>query len=244
MIKTALILAAGFGKRLRPLTLSTPKALIPILHRPLLEWILMRLSRQGIERFFINSHHLSEPLIAYIESSSFADRCVIIQEPQILETGGGIKNMITRAEIDETVLVHNCDIFSTVDIRKVAEQHKKENNQATLVVMHRQSSRYLIFNSDLYLCGRGLPLEESKTLWARDCSQPVYLAFNGIQIIEPSLFRSHPGSTFSSIDVYLSAAGKHQPVRGYLMREGYYKDVGKPETLKMIEQDIKKGEYK
>ncbi len=244
MIKTAFILAAGYGKRLRPLTLSTPKALVPILHRPLLDWILARLEGQGIERFFINSHHLSDALQTFIQSSRFADRCTVIHEPEILDTGGGIKNMVKQAETDESVLVHNCDIFSTVNLREVFDQHQKQNNQATLVVMKRQSSRYLIFDSDLYLCGRGLPATESKNVWVRDCPHPRYLAFNGIQIIEPLLFRTYPKEKFSSIDLFLAAAGKNQPIRGYLMKEGYYKDVGKPETLRMIEEDISKGLYK
>ena len=243
MIKTAFILAAGFGKRLHPLTRSTPKALVPILHRPLLDWILTRLDEQGIERFYINSHHLSEILDTYIQSSRFADRCTIVHEPEILETGGGIKNLIKQASIDESVLVHNCDIFSTVNLCEVFEQHQKQNNQATLVVMRRQSGRYLIFDSDLYLCGRGLPNTEAKNAWVRNCLQPQYLAFNGIQIIEPLLFRTFPEEKFSSIDLFLAAAGNDQPIRGYLMKEGYYKDVGKPETLKSIEEDIRKGLY-
>ncbi|MBD3377394.1 NTP transferase domain-containing protein [candidate division KSB1 bacterium] len=244
MIKTAFILAAGYGKRLHPMTLSTPKALVPILHRPLLDWILTRLDDQGIERFYINSHHLSDMLQTYIQSSRFADRCTIVHEPNILETGGGIKNMVQQANIDESVLVHNCDIFSTVNLREVYEHHRKQNNQATLVVMRRQSSRYLIFDSDLYLCGRGLPGTESKSEWVRDCPYPQYLAFNGIQIIEPLLFKTYPKEKFSSIELFLAAANKDQPVRGYLMKEGYYKDAGKPETLKKIKEDIRKGLYK
>jgi Nucleoside-diphosphate-sugar pyrophosphorylase involved in lipopolysaccharide biosynthesis/translation initiation factor 2B, gamma/epsilon subunits (eIF-2Bgamma/eIF-2Bepsilon) len=156
----AMILAAGLGTRLRPLTNDRPKALVEIAGRTLLEITLERLRTFGIHEVIINVHHFADKVVDYLRAHrDFGMRIVISREDVLLDTGGGLKKaawfFLENPETsDEPFLLHNVDVMSTIDLRRMAEVHAQENAISTLAVQNRRTSRYLLFESSMTLCGR------------------------------------------------------------------------------------------
>jgi NDP-sugar pyrophosphorylase family protein len=166
----AMILAAGLGTRLRPLTDTRPKALVELAGRTLLEITLTRLRTFGITEFIINTHHFADQVIDYLKSNNnFGMRIEISREDVLLDTGGGLKKAAwfflensspheparpDSSQIDEPFLLHNVDIISTIDLARMLQFHKEHHALATLAVQSRESSRQLLFNNDLQLSGR------------------------------------------------------------------------------------------
>ena len=156
----AMILAAGLGTRLRPLTDTRPKALVEVAGRTLLEITLTRLSSFGARDLIINVHHFPEMILDYLKAhKNFGLHIEISREEQLLDTGGGLKKaswffLQDSAEKDEPFILHNVDVISTIDLRRMLEVHNEKQALATLAVQHRQSSRQLLFDADLCLCGR------------------------------------------------------------------------------------------
>ncbi len=157
----AMILAAGLGTRLRPLTDTRPKALVELNNRTLLEITLTRLKTFGVTEAIINVHHFSDMVIDYLKSkNNFNMRLEISREDdQLLDTGGGLKKAAwffqeNPATPDELFLLHNVDIITTIDLNAMLQFHKDHDAVATLAVQSRASSRQLLFNHNLQLAGR------------------------------------------------------------------------------------------
>jgi NDP-sugar pyrophosphorylase family protein len=157
----AMILAAGLGTRLRPLTDTRPKALVEINGRTLLEITLTRLRSYSVTEAIINVHHFADMVVDYLKSkSNFAMRLEISREDdQLLDTGGGLKKAAwffqeDPAHLGEPFLLHNVDVISTIDLAAMLQFHKENHSLATLAVQSRQSSRELLFNDQLQLSGR------------------------------------------------------------------------------------------
>jgi NDP-sugar pyrophosphorylase family protein len=156
----AMILAAGLGTRLRPLTDHRPKALVEINGRTLLEITLTRLRAFGITEVIINVHHFADRVIDYLKSNkSFGMRIELSREEVLLDTGGGLKKAAwffveDPARLDEPFLLHNVDVLSTIDFARMLQFHKEHHALATLAVQDRESNRYLLFDDHLQLCGR------------------------------------------------------------------------------------------
>src|SRR3981081_2454588 len=156
----AMILAAGLGTRLRPLTDTCPKALVEIAGRTLLEITLTRLRAFGIREVIINVHPLADRVIDYLKSNkNFGMRLEISREEVLLDTGGGLKKaawffLENSRRLDEPFLLHNVDVISTIDLARMLQFHTESHALATLAVQDREPSRYLLFNEHLQLCGR------------------------------------------------------------------------------------------
>jgi mannose-1-phosphate guanylyltransferase len=167
----AMILAAGLGTRLRPLTDHRPKALVELAGRTLLEIMLSRLRSFGVTEVIINVHHFADMVIDYLKSNNnFGMRIEISREEVLLDTGGGLKraawffledpkrntsnNSGASTNRDEPFLLHNVDVISTIDLSRMLQFHKENQALATLAVQSRESSRLLLFNDQLQLCGR------------------------------------------------------------------------------------------
>jgi NDP-sugar pyrophosphorylase family protein len=157
----AMILAAGLGTRLRPLTDTRPKALVEINGRTLLEITLARLRTFGITEVIINVHHLAGQIIDYLRSkNNFNLRIEISREDDLLlDTGGGLKRaswffLEDPNRLDEPFLLHNVDVLTTIDFAQMLQFHKDHQALATLAVQSRPSSRQLLFNENLELSGR------------------------------------------------------------------------------------------
>jgi NDP-sugar pyrophosphorylase family protein len=155
----AMVLAAGLGTRLRPLTNDRPKALVRVGGRTLLEITLTRLRTFGIHDVIINVHHFADMVVGYLkENDNFGMRIEISREEVLLDTGGGLKKAAGFFQGDsggdEPFVLHNVDVISAIDLKKMVEFHLQARALATLAVQERETSRYLLFDGDGFLCGR------------------------------------------------------------------------------------------
>lgn len=242
----AMILAAGLGTRLRPLTDTRPKALVEISGRTLLEITVSRLCAFGIRDVIVNVHHLPEKIIGYLKANdNFGIHIEISREEVLLDTGGGLKKaacffLDDSAPSEEPFVLHNVDVISTIDLRCMVEFHIKNHALATLAVQNRASSRQLLFDKQLQLCGRQSGRNEPIEL-ARPSDKLTPLAFSGIHVISPRLLTMlTEEGTFSIITSYLRLAAQGERILAFRADEYYWRDLGSPENLIQAEQDLKK----
>jgi len=242
----AMVLAAGLGTRLRPLTNDRPKALVEVCGRTLLEITLTRLRSLGIQDVIINVHHYADMVIEHVKAAGdFGMRIEFSREDVLLDTGGGLKKAAwfleggSSADKDEPFIFHNVDVISNIDLQKMVEAHQKNEALATLAVQKRKTSRYLLFNDQLELCGRRL-VKEEKTEIVRPSQNMTELAFAGIHVISPRIFPllTEEG-VFSIIPAYLRLGAFGEKIQAFRADEYYWRDLGKPENIKQAEQDIK-----
>src|SRR5664279_2367038 len=160
----AMVLAAGLGTRLRPLTDDRPKALMEIEGRTLLEITLTRLREFGIREVIVNVHHFADMVVDYLKAKqNFGMRIEVSREEVLLDTGGGLKQaawFFLEDSRDEPFLLHNVDVLSTIDLASMVRFHSEHQAIATLAVQDRASSRYLLFDEQLQLCGRRFERED------------------------------------------------------------------------------------
>ena len=242
----AMILAAGLGTRLRPLTDSRPKALVEINGRSLLEISLTRLHSFGINEVIINVHHFADMVIDYLQSSkNFGMRIEISREDILLDTGGGLKKaawffLEDPARLDEPFILHNVDVLSNIDLAQMLQFHNEYGALATLAVQSRESSRLLLFNEYLQLRGRRINNQES--LVPDSGGTPLRpLAFSGIHIISPRLLPMlTEQGVFSIIDSYLRLAAQDLKILAFLADQYYWRDLGKPADLSQAADDLEK----
>jgi len=194
----AMILAAGLGTRLRPLTDTRPKALVEVAGRTLLEITLSRLSSFGVRDVIINVHHFPDMILDYLKAhNNFGLHIEISREERLLDTGGGLKKaswffLQDPAHSEEPFILHNVDVISTIDLHRMLEFHNEKQAIATLAVQHRKSSRQLLFDADLRLCGRRAGFDQV-----------------------PELVRSHPTDAMQegTVQPVLSPAEGATPIR-------------------------------
>ena len=233
----AMILAAGLGTRLRPLTNTMPKPLLPVAGTPLIVWNLLLLKRHGFREVIINLHHLG-PMIeqALGNGSKYGLRIWYSQEPVILGTGGGIKQAEPYFS-GEPVVILNGDTLVEIDLEALCAFHQQQQAVATLVLRpDPDAARWGVVEVDdghriVRITGRGRP-EPANT-------QPRMFA--GIHILQPRLLRDVPkGKESTIIDAYVAAIQRDEPVLGF-DHSGYWSDVGTPERYAQAEQDAAAG---
>lgn len=241
----AMILAAGLGTRLRPLTDTRPKALVEINGRTLLEITLTRLRSFGVNEVVINVHHFADMVVDYLKShNNFGVRVEISREDDLLlDTGGGLKKaswfFLEKAghSSPEPFLLHNVDVISTIDLQRMRQFHNEHRVLATLAVQARASSRLLLFNNDLQLVGRRA---SDSSLVNRD-SRAAF-AFSGIHIISPRLLPMlTEEGVFSVIDAYLRLAAQGEKILAFRADEYYWRDLGRPADLSQAALDFQQG---
>lgn len=240
----AMIFAAGMGTRLKPLTDTMPKALVPINGKPMLEHIILKLKNSGFTQIVINIHHLGQQIIDFLaENNNFGIDIIISDERDyLMDTGGGIKKAKSFFTGKEPFLIHNVDIISNVDLKKLYDKHLETNPLATLLVSKRETSRYLLFNKENKLCGwRNLETGEVKSFYPYfDPTQYNEYAFSGIHVLSPEIFDWMEEWTgkFSIINFYLSICAKTD-IHAYPAEKLHLMDIGKIETLTKAEEWIK-----
>jgi len=242
----AMILAAGLGTRLRPLTDERPKALVEVGGRTLLEITLARLRRFGVSEVVVNAHHFAGMVIEYLKAKNdFGMRIEVSREEELLDTGGGLKK---AAEFlcdgsEEPIVVHNVDVISTIDLGRMVEQHRERGALATLAVQERRTSRYLLFDVEERLCGRQAG-GDGQAEMVRAAVEMQRLAFCGIHVISPRLFeRLTEEGAFSIIAAYLRLAAEGVAIVAYRADGAYWRDLGRVESLRQAEEDLASGQY-
>ncbi len=239
----AMVLAAGLGTRLRPLTDGRPKALVEVGGRTLLEITLTRLKSFGIREVIVNVHHFADVIIEFLKAANnFGMRIEISREEGLLDTGGGLKKAgwFFREE-HEPFLLHNVDVISTIDFGEMVRAHKACGALATLAVQERETSRYLLFDDSAELCGRRI-VRENKYEIVRKVERVKALAFTGIHVISPRLLAMmKEEGAFSIIDLYLRLAGEGKKIRGFRADEYYWRDLGKLEQVRKAGEDYEVG---
>lgn len=236
----AMIFAAGLGTRLKPLTNSMPKALVPISGKPLLEHVIEKLKAAGFNEIIINIHHFGDQIKDFVKSKNNFDIRIEFSDEQdrLLDTGGAIKKASWFFDNDKPRLIHNVDILSNVNLSAVYNEHIQNNATATLVVSDRDTFRYLLFDKYNNLQGWiNKKTGETKSPHHNfNYSNYNELAFSGIQVLSAKAFeymKDFPDK-FSVIDFYLSICNKAS-VHAYITPEDSMIDVGKLDSLKEAE---------
>jgi len=241
----AMILAAGLGTRLRPLTDDRPKALVEVAGHTLLEIAMARLRQFGIREVIINTHHFAGMMAEYLDRhSNFGMKVEISQEDLLLDTGGGLKKAAWFFQQSaEPFLLHNVDVISTIDLGAMVKAHEASGALATLAVQQRETSRYLLFDDKLELFGRRL-VKEGKTEAVRQVAHPREFAFTGIHVISPRMLGMiTEDGVFSIVQSYLRLAGQGERIAGYPADGDYWRDLGKPENVRKASEELKAGVF-
>lgn len=243
-VTKAMILAAGLGTRLRPLTDDRPKALVTINGRTLLEIAIARLRNFGVSEIIVNTHHFPDQISDYLAANqNFGMRIEISHENELLDTGGGLKKaawfFLDGKDFHDPslgtslapFLLHNVDVISSIDLACMARFHQEQGALATLAVQDRESSRHLLFDEQGHLCGRRIGRAAAPQI-ARATQHTRALAFCGIHILSPRIFGllSETGA-FSVIDAYLRLATHGEVIAAFRSDDYRWRDLGTPESL-------------
>jgi NDP-sugar pyrophosphorylase family protein len=238
-----MILAAGLGTRLRPLTDRRPKALVEVAGRTLLEITLTRLRAHGIREVIVNAHHFAEMIVQYLKANgNFGMQVEVTREDNLLDTGGGLKNAayFFRDTSEEPFLLHNVDVISTIDLERMVRFHIGQRALATLAMQHRKTSRYLLFDGRSQLCGRRSGLDGNVEL-VHPSATVNALAFSGIHVISPHIFaKLTETGAFSILTSYLRLAAQGEAILAFEDDQAYWRDLGTPESIRRVAEEIER----
>jgi len=232
-----MIFAAGLGTRLKPLTDTMPKALVPLAGKSLLQWQVEKLRDAGISDIVVNVHHFPDQIIEAVRANQGWGCSIAISDERdaLLDTGGGLRKaqeiLIKKKKLkDEPILACNVDILSNIDLRALVQSYDP-SSMGSLVVSERETQRYLCFDGEERLCGwTNVKTGELKGKDGR------HLAFSGMQILNPAIFDrmddvvARKGDKFSLIDLYLSVCDT-ECFRAYIPTDYRMMDVGKIDQI-------------
>jgi NDP-sugar pyrophosphorylase family protein len=251
----AMILAAGMGTRLRPLTDDRPKALVEVAGHPMLEIVLRRLLSAGVREVIINTHHFADMISEYLEvNRNFGMRIEVSHEDELLDSGGGLKKaswffLEKGTNLQEPFILHNVDVISNIDLERMLRFHVQQAALATLAVQDRVTTRPLLFDANAQFCGR--PTGTSRTKNGRNSnlgrpragcetgSAMQELAFTGIHVLSPRIFQKiEQEGAFSIITAYARLAANGERIRGFGADEYYWRDLGRPESVALAAREL------
>lgn len=234
MNRTAMILAAGLGTRLKELTANKPKALVEVAGKTLLQRNIENLIANGFHTIIVNIHHFGEQVIQFLDTHHF-DASIYVSDERglLMDTGGGLIQALPFFHDTPAVMVHNVDILSDVDLRQCYDGFIDSGDDACLLTQDRQTTRKLLFDSHGLLVG-WRNLNEGSFKWVGEPKQQFKeLAFSGMHIFKPSLFNSYPWQRYSVIDLYLQQAKNHL-IRSVVIQPDFWFDIGKIEDFQNI----------
>ena len=236
----AMIFAAGLGTRLKPLTDTMPKALVPLAGKPLLQWQVEKLRDAGITDIIVNVHHFPDQIMDAIRQNNGWGCNITVSDERdlLLDTGGGLKKAITNYQLPithhEPILACNVDILSNIDIKALISSYTRLSSPSSLlVVSERKTQRYLCFDEQNTLCGwTNIATGELKGHDGR------HLAFSGLQILSPEVLNRLDEMTqdkFSLIDFYLHVMNE-ESLQAYVPSDYRMMDVGKIDQIEQAER--------
>jgi mannose-1-phosphate guanylyltransferase len=227
----AMILAAGLGTRLKPLTLNKPKALVPVGNRSVIDRVIDYLKQYGINEIILNAHHHHQQLVEHLDhSETFGMKIQVRVEPEILGTGGGIRNTEDFWDADPFIVI-NSDILTNIDILAAYEAHKRYGALVTLVLHDQPPFNQIQIDSQMNI------------VHIAEDNRSGRLAFTGIHIIEPELLGYIPKGVFSSIiDCYRQLIETGNPIKAHRSRGHYWRDVGSIETYVLANREALEGD--
>jgi N-acetyl-alpha-D-muramate 1-phosphate uridylyltransferase len=238
-----MILAAGLGTRLKPLTDHTPKALVTVGGIPMLERIALRMIAAGVDRLIINVHHHADQVTRFIEERDGfgVDVKISPEEGAPLETGGGVLHARSYFREDAPFLLHNVDVVSETPLESLYRAHLETGALVTLAVSDRSSSRLLAFD-DRGLCGR-IDTRSGKGEWARRVEgDAVQRAFAGIHVVSPAWFDLvEERGAFSIMAPYLRLGGERHPILPYDVGDSLWLEVGDLDRLERARALLRGG---
>lgn len=233
----AMIFAAGKGTRLGNITRSIPKALVDINGKTALQIAVEKCSASGFTDIIINIHHFPEMVIQEVEklkkqgyNISVSDECGLL-----LETGGGLYK--ARDFFDEhPFLVYNVDIISDLDLSALYDHHLKKNSLATLATRHRNGNRFLLIDDEGRLRGWRNIATGEQILTTDKPANLEQIAFSGIHVVNPKIFKYMHEGVYSMTTLYLDLASKHE-IFTHTDDSGFWGDIGTPENLEFIRKN-------
>ncbi|RLA93800.1 MAG: hypothetical protein DRG25_03835 [Deltaproteobacteria bacterium] len=231
----AMILAAGFGNRMRPLSDRCPKPLLPVLGRPLIDYLIEHLKTISIKKIGVNIHHWANKMEAYLkDGSQWGVEIIISREKEVLGTGGGMEAMRHFLSDEGPFLVYNGDILSDIDLNELIRFHFYYQPLVTMALYDYPPINNVTLSSEGkvvdFLGKRGVSRAE----------KDKNLTFTGISIVDPSVFDFIPRAEFSSIiDVYLNLLDQWPGcIQGYTVQGKYWIDIGTPTSYLQVHKDI------
>lgn len=229
-IKTAFILGAGLGTRLRPLTNTCPKPLLTLGGRPIITYPMEHLRAVGIERFIVNTHHCADEYDKIFSESQWMGTPIFFRyEPVLLDTAGGLKNIEDLIEDEETILVYNGDIVTNLPLQFLIDAHFFKNKEITLALRSEGFPLNVNLNEKDEICDLRHTLLNPGI---RSC------LFTGIYVVNKAfLNRLHPGKKESIITALIDMI-KQQPgsVAGVVIDDGFWHDIGSVEEYEKVRE--------
>ncbi|MFC1817348.1 sugar phosphate nucleotidyltransferase [Thermodesulfobacteriota bacterium] len=221
----ALILAAGFGMRLLPYSKTTPKCLFPIADRPLLDIIIRNLQKAGSSKLIINTHHLAQKIESFIASQNYTIPVYTRHEPDLLGTGGAIKNVADFWD-DKPFMVVNSDIVTDFPLKAVYDFHINHNFAATLVLYDDEEFNTVSVDKNGFI----ISFDEDLNLLTAETKK---LAFTGIQVLDPEVLDLIPDNRFSSsIEMYKKLLSSGKKIKAFISPKHIWKDIGTPDRYR------------
>jgi NDP-sugar pyrophosphorylase family protein len=221
----AMILAAGIGTRLRPLTDTVPKALVEVGGMPMLEIVARRLINAGVTEIIVNTHHHAQQVADFLKAkNNFGIRIEVSYEAELLETGGGLKNAARFFDDGKPFMLHNVDAFSSIDLKAIQAAHAKNGALATMAVAPRETKRPLAFGPDGLLRGRW-----SDTPEFADCAK---VGYNLVQVFEPEFLKElKETGKFSLMSAELRMAAEGKKIAAFRTDGSIWVDIGNMQNL-------------
>jgi mannose-1-phosphate guanylyltransferase len=226
----AMILAAGFGTRLKPLTLKKPKALVPVGNKPVIDRVIGYLKGHGIDDIIINAHHHHQQVVEHLESARpLGIEIQVRVEKKILGTGGGIGNTADFWEADPFIVI-NSDILTDINISEAYLDHKRSGSMVTLILHNQPPFNQIQIDSRMNIID------------IANINHAARLAFTGIHIIEPELLEYLPRGVYSDIvAIYRDLIGMGKPIRGYVSKDHHWRDIGNVESYLRANRESLEG---
>lgn len=225
-----MILAAGLGTRLRPLSLNKPKALVPVGNRPVIDMVINYLKGNNANKIIINAHHHHQQIVKHVDGGRpYGINIQVRVEPEILGTGGGIKNTEDFWDTEPFIVI-NSDILTDIDLLKAYDFHRRNKGLATLILHDQPPFNQIQIDSRMDI------------LDITNDNRPGRLAFTGIHIIEPELLNYLPAGVFSNIiDCYRDLIRKGKPVKAYVSAGHKWRDIGTVESYILANKEALQG---